>query len=49
MPVILNQTLAHLFGDSDPIGEEIAVGREKPRLLQVVGVATPAVGRQFGP
>lgn len=49
VPVILNQTLAHrLFGDSDPVGGEIAIGREKPRFLEVVGVAADAKLRTLG-
>ena len=49
VPVILNQTLArHLFGNSDPVGEEIAIGREKPRFLEVVGVAADAKLRTLG-
>jgi hypothetical protein len=49
VPVILNQTLARrLFGDSDPVGEEIAIGREKPGFLEVVGVAADAKLRTLG-
>jgi hypothetical protein len=49
VPVILNQTLARrLFGDHDPIGAEIAAGREKPRILEVVGVAADAKLRTLG-
>jgi ABC-type antimicrobial peptide transport system permease subunit len=49
VPVILNQTLArHLFGDADPIGQEIAIGREEPRVLEVVGVAADAKLRTLG-
>jgi len=49
VPVILNQTLARrLFGDADPIGQEIAIGREEPRVLEVVGVAADAKLRTLG-
>jgi putative ABC transport system permease protein len=49
VPVVLNQTLARrLFGGSDPIGEEIAVGRDEPRILEVVGVAADAKLRTLG-
>jgi putative ABC transport system permease protein len=49
VPVILNQTLARrLFGDTDPIGAELAVGRERPRILEVVGVAADAKLRTLG-
>ena len=48
VPTILNETLAHrLFGDSDPVGEEIAVGQE-PRFLEVIGVAADAKLRSLG-
>jgi putative ABC transport system permease protein len=49
IPVVVNQTLARrLFGGSDPIGEEIAVGRDQPGILQVVGVAADAKLRTLG-
>ena len=49
VPVILNQTLARrLFGDSDPVGEEIAIGSEEPGFLEVVGVAADAKLRTLG-
>ena len=49
VPTILDETLARrLFGDADPVGEEIAVGRQEPRLLQVVGVAADAKLRTLG-
>lgn len=48
-PVILNQTLARrLFAGADPIGKEIAVGRDEPRMLEVVGVAADAKLRSLG-
>ena len=49
VPVILNRTLAQsLFGETDPIGEEIAVGRDQARTLEVVGVAADAKLRTLG-
>jgi predicted permease len=49
VPTILNETLArHLFGDADPVGEEIAVGRPAPRFFEVVGVAADAKLRTLG-
>jgi putative ABC transport system permease protein len=49
VPVILNETLARrLFRDADPIGREIAVSREEPRLLEVIGVAAGAKLRTLG-
>jgi hypothetical protein len=49
VPVILNQTLTRrLFGNADPIGEEIAIGRKDPRVLEVVGVAADAKLRTLG-
>ncbi len=49
VPVILNQTLTrHLFGNADPIGEEIVIGRKDPRILEVVGVAADAKLRTLG-
>lgn len=49
VPVILNQTLARrLFGDADPIGREIAIGREESRVLEVIGVAADAKLRTLG-
>ena len=49
VPVILNQSLARrLFGDADPIGREIAAGREQPRIFEVVGVAADARLRTLG-
>ena len=49
VPAILNQTLARrLFGEGDPVGQEIAVGREEPRVFEVVGVAADAKLRTLG-
>ena len=49
VPAILNETLARrLFRDADPVGKEIAVGREEPRLLEVIGVAADAKLRTLG-
>jgi putative ABC transport system permease protein len=49
VPTILNETLARrLFDDADPVGEEIAVGRQEPRFFEVVGVAADAKLRTLG-
>jgi putative ABC transport system permease protein len=49
VPVLLNQTLAgRLFGAANPIGQEILVGREKPRAFEVVGLAADAKLRTLG-
>lgn len=49
VPTILNETLARLlFGDADPVGEEIAVGSKEPRVLEVVGVVADAKLRTLG-
>lgn len=49
VPVILDQTLARrLFGAADPIGQQIAAGREQPRMLEVIGVAADAKLRTLG-
>jgi putative ABC transport system permease protein len=49
VPAILNETLARrLFGDADPVSEEIAVGRQEPRIFEVVGVAADAKLRTLG-
>lgn len=49
VPVLVNQTLARrLFGNADPIGAELLVGREEERVLEIVGVATDAKMRTLG-
>ena len=49
VPAILNETLARsLFDDADPVGGEIAVGRQEPRIFEVVGVAADAKLRTLG-
>jgi predicted permease len=49
VPAILTQTLARrLFGDSDPAGQEIGIGRESPQFLEVIGVAADAKLRSLG-
>lgn len=48
-PVILNKTLARaLFGDSDPVGAETAIGGDRARSLEVIGVAADAKLRTLG-
>ncbi len=49
VPTILSKTLARLlFGDANPVGEEIAVGSGEPRVLEVIGVAADAKLRSLG-
>jgi predicted permease len=49
VPAILNETLARrLFGDDDPVGQEIAVSRPEPEFLEVIGVAADAKLRTLG-
>jgi ABC-type antimicrobial peptide transport system permease subunit len=49
VPTILNETLVRrLFGDADPVGQEIAVGVQEPRFFEVVGVAADAKLRTLG-
>lgn len=46
---ILNRTLARdLFGESDPIGQHIRLGRDRTELLEVVGVAADSRIRSMG-
>jgi putative ABC transport system permease protein len=48
VPTILNETLARrLFGDADPVGKEISLGRQE-RFFEVVGVAADAKLRTLG-
>lgn len=49
VPALVNQTLARaLFGDADPIGAQILVGREHERVLEIIGVAADAKMRILG-
>ena len=49
MPALLNQALARrLFGDGDPVGARLVVGREKERVLEVVGVIADTRMRTLG-
>jgi len=49
VPAIVNQTLAQrLFGNSDPIGARVLIGREKERVLEIIGVAADAKMRTLG-
>jgi len=49
VPVLVNQTLARrLFGDANPIGAEILVGREHERVLEIIGVAADSKMRTLG-
>ena len=48
-PAILNRRLAHeLFGDGDPVGQQVRIGRENAELLEVVGVVADARLRSIG-
>jgi len=49
VPTLVNQTLARrLFGDADPIGAQLVVGREKERVLEIIGVTADAKMRTLG-
>jgi putative ABC transport system permease protein len=49
VPAFVNQTLAReLFGDTDPIGAQLLVGREHERVLEIIGVAGDAKMRTLG-
>ena len=49
VPALVNQTLARrLFGDADPIGAQLLVGRENERVLEIVGVTGDAKMRTLG-
>jgi predicted permease len=48
-PALVNQTLARrLFGDADPIGARLLVGRENERVLEIIGVTADAKMRTLG-
>jgi putative ABC transport system permease protein len=49
MPALVNQTLARaLFGDADPIGAQLLVGRNNERVLEIIGVTADAKMRTLG-
>jgi putative ABC transport system permease protein len=49
VPTLVNQTLARrLFGGADPIGAQLLVGREKERILEIIGVTADAKMRTLG-
>ncbi len=49
VPALVNQALARrLFGDADPIGAQLQVGREKERVLEIIGVTADAKMRTLG-
>jgi predicted permease len=49
VPTLVNRTLARrLFGDADPIGARLLVGRENERTLEIVGVTADAKMRTLG-
>jgi hypothetical protein len=48
-PALVNQTLARrLFGDADPISAQLVFGREKERVLEIIGVIADAKMRTLG-
>ncbi|SPE37389.1 conserved membrane hypothetical protein [Candidatus Sulfopaludibacter sp. SbA6] len=49
VPALVNRTLARrLFGDADPVGAQIVAGREKERVLEIIGVTADAKMRTLG-
>ncbi len=48
-PALVNQALARgLFGDADPVGGELLVGREQQRVFEIVGVVADTRMRTLG-
>jgi len=48
-PALVNQALARrLFGDADPVGNQVLVGREHERALEIVGVIADTRMRTLG-
>jgi putative ABC transport system permease protein len=48
-PALINQTLARrLFGDADPVGAQLLVGRENERALEIIGVVADTRMRTLG-
>ncbi len=49
VPALVNQTLARrFFGDTDPVGAQLLVGRNNERVLEIVGVTADAKMRTLG-
>jgi hypothetical protein len=49
VPVLVNQTLARrLFGDTDPIGSQLLVGRGHQQVLEIIGVTADSKMRTLG-
>ena len=49
IPVIVNRTLVRdVFAGTDPIGQYLVIGREKERVLEIVGVAADFKMRTLG-
>jgi putative ABC transport system permease protein len=49
IPVIVNRALAqNLFAGADPIGQQLAIGRDQQRDLEIVGVAADFKMRTMG-
>jgi putative ABC transport system permease protein len=48
-PVLADETLGRrLFGDADPVGDQLLAGREYERLLQIIGVTAEVKMRTLG-
>ena len=48
-PALVNQALARqLFGDADPVGAQLVVGRENERVLEIIGVVADTRMRTLG-
>jgi putative ABC transport system permease protein len=49
VPALVNRTLARqLFGDADPVGAQLLVGRENQQVLEIIGVTADIRMRTLG-
>jgi predicted permease len=49
VPALVNETLARrLFGNADPVGAQLVIGRENERLLEIIGVTSDTRMRTLG-
>jgi hypothetical protein len=49
VPILINQALARrLFGDADPVGAQLVMGREQERVLEIIGVVADTRMRTLG-